>query len=188
LGKPTLSIHDEVLNVANTPAPHMLLYHFNFGWPLADEGTDILWKGSWQSPGGDPKNKIFREGNDFKKCRPPLEQHDGAGEEVAVIDPDVNDVGECVCGLHNSKLGIAVALYFQKNQLPCLTNWQHWGRGEYVTGIEPGTHPPIGQSRARKEDKLIFLAPGEVRSYDIELEIVDNENSIGEFLKKNKLQ
>ena len=91
-----------------------------------------------------------------------------------------------MCGLYNAKLGIALALRFQKEQLPWLTNWQHWGKGEYVTGLEPGTNPPIGQARAMKEGQLIFLAPGAIKSYDIELEIVDNENSIHEFLKKNK--
>jgi len=184
LGKPGLSIHDEVLNVANTPAPLMLLYHFNFGWPLVDEGTEILWNGSWQSPGGDTKTKIFKEGNNFRVCPPPLEQHSGTGEEVAFIDPKADLNGKCSCGLYNSKLGIALALRFQKTQLPWLTNWQHWGKGEYVTGIEPGTNPPIGQSKARKGDQLIFLAPGATKSFDVELEIVDNENSIHEFLKK----
>jgi Domain of unknown function (DUF4432) len=187
LGKATLSIHDEVINVANTPSPHMLLYHFNFGWPLVDEDTDILWKGSWQSAGGDPKTKIFREGNNFRRCPGPLEPHNGTGEEVAFIDPEADKQGKCSCGLRNKKLGIALALQFQKQQLPWLTNWQHWGRGEYVNGLEPGTNPPIGQARARKENTLMFLAPGETKSYDIQLEIVDNENSINEFLKKNNL-
>ena len=41
LGEPIIRIHDAVVNVANTPAPHMLLYHCNFGWPLADEGADM---------------------------------------------------------------------------------------------------------------------------------------------------
>lgn len=188
LGKPGLSIHDEVVNVANTPVPHMLLYHFNFGWPLADEGTDILWKGSWQWFGGQSKTRIFREGNNFRRCPPPLEEHLGTGEEVAMIDPQANVEGICTCGLHNHKLGIALALQFRKEQLPWLTNWQHWGKGEYVTGLEPGTNGPVGQARARKEKQLIFLAPGEVKSYDIQLEIVDNEKSINEFLKKNELQ
>jgi hypothetical protein len=186
LGKASLRIHDEVLNVANTPAPLMLLYHFNFGWPLVDEGTDILWKGSWQSAGGDPKTKIFREGNNFRQCPKPLEQHNGRGEEVAFINPTPDGAGKCMCGLYNPKLGLAVALGFQKQQLPWLTNWQHWGNGEYVTGLEPGTNPPIGQGRAMKESQLIFLAPGAIKSYDIELEIVDNEISIHEFLKKSK--
>ena len=46
LGKPLIRIHDEVTNVGNTSTPHMILYHCNFGWPLADEGSDILWEGA----------------------------------------------------------------------------------------------------------------------------------------------
>jgi hypothetical protein len=42
LGRASIKISDEVINRGNTPAPHMILYHCNFGWPLADEGTDIL--------------------------------------------------------------------------------------------------------------------------------------------------
>ncbi|UCG58855.1 MAG: DUF4432 family protein, partial [Phycisphaerales bacterium] len=49
LGEPTIQIHDVVTNVGNTVTPHMLLYHCNFGWPLVDEGTDIVWKGQCKS-------------------------------------------------------------------------------------------------------------------------------------------
>ena len=185
LGKADISIQDSIVNAGNTPVPHMLLYHFNFGWPLADEGSDILWKGSWQALTGNPT--IFKEGNSFRKCPPPLDQHDGTGEEVAIINPDEDAGGKCACALLNLKLGLAVALHFKKSQLPWLTNWQHWGKGEYVVGLEPGTNPPIGQSKARRQNQLIFLAPGEVKNYEIEMEIIDNENSIHEFLKKTKL-
>ena len=185
LGKASLTIHDSVINVANTPSPHMLLYHFNFGWPLADEGSDILWKGPWTALTANPL--IFKEGNKFRKCPAPLDKHDGTGEEVAIIDPDEDADGKCVCGLVNQTLGLAVALHFKKKQLPWLTNWQHWGKGEYVTGLEPGTNPPVGQTKARNQKQLTFLSPGEIRDYDIHLEIIDNENSIHEFLKKTKL-
>lgn len=188
LGQPFLNIHDEVMNVANTPVPHMVLYHFNFGWPLVDEGTGILWRGSWQSPEGNPEErekKIFREGNNFRRCPPPLDQHSSTGEEVAFINPIPDTDGICTCGLHNSTLGIAVALQWQKEKLPWLTNWQHWGKDEYVTGLEPGTNPPIGQATARRQDQLIQLAPGETRTYDIHFEVLDDETRIREFLKKN---
>ena len=75
---------------------------------------------------------------------------------------------------------------FNKEQMPCLTNWQHWGKGEYITGLEPGTNPPTGQAQARKEKKLIHLEPGQTRVYDLEFEILENEN-IGEFLKQFNL-
>lgn len=182
LGQPYIRIQDEVINRANTPAPHMLLYHFNFGWPLVDEGTDIVWQGSWQARDGGMNAEIFREGNNFRKCPPPLDAHSGGGEAVAFIDATADSNGLCHAGLHNASLGLAVALRFRKDQLPWLTNWQHWGKGEYVTGIEPGTHPPIGQAKARQEQSLIFLEPGESRTYDLTLEVLHTEAAIQDFI------
>lgn len=187
LGQPTIRIHDEVVNRANTPAPHMMLYHFNFGWPLVDEGSDILWKGEWQSMEGDKADKIFKEGKSFRKCPSPTPNHSGTGEAVAAIDVSADHIGNCRCGLYNSKLGLALAIGFKKKQLPWLTNWQHWGKDEYVTGLEPGTNPPVGQAKARKENQLIFLAPGESRSYDVELEVLENEAAINILLKDTPL-
>ena len=116
-----------------------------------------------------------------------MEHHNGTGEEVAIINPDADQAGKCVCALRNQRLGLAVALHFNKTQLPWLTNWQHWGKGEYVVGLEPGTNPPIGQTKARKESQLIFIPPGEAKTYEIDMQIIDNENSIHEFLEKTKL-
>ncbi|MCF0073646.1 aldose 1-epimerase family protein [Dyadobacter sp. CY261] len=186
LGEPKLRIHDEVINKANTAAPHMLLYHFNFGWPLVDEGTDILWNGKWHPRFGDENATIFKEGNAFKKAPAPLESHLGSGEEVALIDVDADIFGDSICGLHNGELGLAVSLKFRKEQLPWLANWQHWGKGEYVTGIEPSTHPLSGQAKAREDGTLIFLQPEETREYDLELSVMTTKEEIEEFeLKVN---
>ncbi len=177
LGKSEIRIHDEITNRANTPAPHMMLYHLNFGWPLIDEGTDILWRGAWKSSSG-IADRIFQEGYNFRKCPAPLESHAGTGEEVAFIDVMADPAGNCICGLHNEQLGIALAIRFKKAQLPWLTNWQHWGTGEYVTGLEPGTNPPIGQAKAREENSLILLAPGECLSYDLDIEVLHDEAGV----------
>lgn len=175
LGQAVIRIHDEVVNRGNTLAPHMLLYHINFGWPLANEGTYILWQGRWHSPTPDGEQKMFKEGQDFRRCAPPQQAHAGGGEDVAFIDVDADSEGNCRCGLHNISLGLAVGVTFRKAQLPWLTNWQHWALGEYVTGLEPGTHPPIGQARARADRTLIWLAPGARRSYDLTIQVLKNQ-------------
>ena len=172
LGQATIRVHDEVTNRANTPAPHMLLYHLNFGWPLVDEGTKLLWEGSWQAREGGINADTFNDENDFKTCPAPLESHNGTGEAVAIIDPVANDTGHCRSGLHNEKLGLMVSVAFQKAQLPWLINWQHWGRGEYVTGIEPSTHPLIGQAQARENKTLIFIEPGTSKMYDLVIDVM----------------
>ncbi|WP_400072853.1 aldose 1-epimerase family protein [Zobellia russellii] len=172
LGQAKIHVHDEVLNRGNQTAPHMLLYHVNFGWPLVDEGTDLLWKGNWESPTPDSERKMFKDEVNFRKCPEPLEAHSGKGEDVAFIDAEADTEGNCHCGIYNEKLNLAVSLRFPKKQLPWLINWQHWGKNEYVTALEPATNPPVGQKKAREDGTLILLEPNESRSYSLELEVL----------------
>lgn len=185
LGDPTIHIHDEVINRGNCPVPHMLLYHFNFGWPLVDEGSRLLWSGSWIPRETGDGNKIFKEGQAFKRCVGPIQDHNGSGEEAAFIDAKSDAEGACSCGIYNESLGIAVSLNFQKDQLPWLTNWQHWGKGEYVTGLEPGTHPPVGQQKARENGQLIFLQPGERKEYNITVKVLNHPTDIDNLLDEH---
>jgi hypothetical protein len=182
LGSPQIRISDMVTNRGNTAAAHMMLYHCNFGWPLVDEGTQIVWKGSCSSRGAEMDNKVFNVNVNYKLCQKPLDSHRGSGEACGFIDVDADENGLCRTGLYNSRLGIAVAIQYSKKQLPWLTNWQHWGYGEYVTGIEPGTNPPIGQSKARQQNQLIILEPGQSREYELQISVLTAEQQIEEFI------
>lgn len=168
LGQPVIKICDEVTNVGNNEIPHMFLYHVNFGYPLIDNGTRLIWSGKWTTP---KKDIIFNDNNNFRLCKPPMNEHSGTGESVAFIDINPDKDGSCCYEVCNENIPLNVAVRFRKDQLPWLTNWQHWGRNEYVTGLEPGTNPPIGQKTARNEGNLILLQPGESRKYEIEFEI-----------------
>jgi hypothetical protein len=181
LGESSIRIHDEVVNRGNTPTPHMLLYHFNFGWPLIDEGTEIIWEGKWHPAKSD--SRIFKEGVNFKTCRAPMEEHNAGGEDVVFIDIASDASGMCQGGLYNRKLDLGVIIRFPKKQLPWLNNWQHFGKGEYVVGVEPATNPVIGQAKAREQNQLIMVAPGETLSYDVELKVLSGDR-MNELLKK----
>jgi hypothetical protein len=183
LGEAAIRIHDVVTNVGNARTPHMLLYHCNFGWPLVDKGTKIVWQGECVSRGSDMDNAIFNDRHDFRTCEGPLEKHRGTGEACGFIDVTPDRAGFCTVGLHNERLGLAMAMRYKKEQLPCLANWQHWGPGEYVTGLEPGTNPPTGQARARVQKRLIYLDPGQTRTYDLEIHVLTREQDIRQFLK-----
>jgi hypothetical protein len=182
LGEPTVRIHDVVTNLGNTPAPHMILYHCNYGWPLVDEGTEIVCKGNWASRGLDMDNAVFNSRRDFQKCSKPLESHRGGGEGCAFIDVTADKKGMCTVGLHNRRLALALVLKYNKKQLPWLSNWQHWGPGEYVSALEPGTNPPIGQAKARAQKTLIHIAPGKSRTYDLEMTVLTDKRQISHFL------
>ena len=171
LGIPEIRINDRVTNRGNGPAPHMLLYHCNMGWPLIDAGTQLNWNGKWESRGNELDNEIFHPGGNFRTCPEPMDSHQNGGEAVAFIDIEPDPSGSCRCSAFNPAIGIGLEISFRKDQLPWLINWQHWGKGEYVTALEPGTNLTVGQSRARKDGTLIILGPGESREYELKLQI-----------------
>lgn len=175
IGSAEIQIQDTVANLGNQKAPHMLLYHINCGWPLIDEGARIIWQGEKKPKATDANNTQFNIKHEFTRCAPPMDEHAGFGEDVAFIDPKADSRGTVVCGYANDDLGLALKITFSKNQLPWLINWQHWGKGEYVTALEPATHPPIGQKNARENGTLILLEPGEKRTYNLKLEVLTGD-------------
>jgi hypothetical protein len=183
LGQAAVRIHDEVINRGNTPCPHMILYHCNFGWPLVDEGVDIVYKGDCGSRGNNSDDNLFNEKHNYKKCSKPLDSHKGFGESCGFIDVKPDKKGMCQIGLANRKLPLALVMRYSKKQLPCLTNWQHWGPNEYVCALEPGTNPPIGQNKAREQKELIVLKPNEKRTYQLEMSVLSELSQIREFVK-----
>jgi galactose mutarotase-like enzyme len=180
IGSAEIHINDQVINRGNSPAPHMLLYHINCGWPLIDDGTRIVWKGEKKPKATDANNTEFNRKHEFTRCAPPMDEHAGFGEDVAFIDPKADVNKQVICGYANDGLGLALRISFSKAQLPWLINWQHWGKNEYVTALEPATHPPIGQAAARENGTLILLEPGESRTYDLRMEVLTGEE-VGNF-------
>ncbi|MBM4143654.1 MAG: DUF4432 family protein [Lentisphaerae bacterium] len=166
-GEAGFRLTDRVTNRGNAPSPHMILYHCNFGWPLVDEGARLFWRGACRPRPSEQDRAVFNESNDYKRCPAPLPQHRGTGEACGFVTPEPETDGWCRAGVRNERLGLTAQVAFRKEQLPCLANWQHWGPGEYVTGIEPGTNFPIGQKGAAGEGTLIMLAPGEARTYEL---------------------
>jgi hypothetical protein len=181
LGSPEIRISDKVTNLGNISVPHMILYHCNFGWPLIDEKTRIIWKGVCKSRGLEMDNEIFNDKVNYKLCQKPLKSHNAGGEACGFIDVKADKRGICKIGLYNSNLKLAVAMEYNKKQLPCLTNWQHWGAGEYVCALEPGTNPPIGQKKARELKQLVYLKPGESRKYELKISVLTDKKQIKEF-------
>jgi len=184
LGRSSIRIQDEVTNQGNTPQPHMLLYHCNFGWPLVDEGVEIVYRGPCKSYGRPQDNKIFNDTWDYKTCSKPLKSHCGTGEGCGVIDVKANKQGLCTVGFANRALNLGVSLTYAKEALPALTNWQHWGPGEYVCALEPGTHPPMGQKAAREQGVLQILKPGQSRQYTLDIDVFNGSDSINRFCKR----
>jgi len=178
LGQPYIGIHDVFLNRGNAPARHCWLLHCNFGWPLVDQGTRLVYRGG-MVPRPDPASKRwFRDERRFRFCSGPVPEHRGAGEACAFVDPPADRGGLCHVGLVNERLALGVEIAYPKEQYPRLTNWQHYGPGgEYVVGLEPmsggmGCGVDVGE-----------LAPGQTRCYDCTLTVRTDKKALREFIR-----
>jgi galactose mutarotase-like enzyme len=71
--------------------------------------------------------------------------------------------------IENPKLGIRASVIYDTEDLPCFTEWINLLEQDYVLGLEPGTHNPIGRAAAKKSGTLVSLLPGEKRTYSVSI-------------------
>ena len=175
LGGRTIAIEDRVENRGFRPTPHMLLYHFNFGWPLLDEGSEFL------APIREIVHAIHAlrdQGTGYRTQGPPQADF---SEQVYQHDVVAGEGGMASALLINPRLGrggLAVRLDYDRAALPCLIEWQCLQSGLYVLGIEPSTNHLLGRSFAEARGELIELQHGEVRRYRTRLGVLDGGEEI----------
>lgn len=172
LGESRLTIHDEVENAGWNPTPHMYLYHVNIGFPVVDEGAELLVPATGVTPRGD----YSAEG--YRRLDAPAPAHYERVYEHGFVS-EAN--GKTPVAIVNRALGLGAYEVFDRTQLPHHFVWRMLGEGQYVVGIEPSTNRTAGRLDARRRGELIILQPGETRTYDLELGALDGPEEIAAF-------
>jgi Domain of unknown function (DUF4432) len=171
-GESRLTIRDEVTNEGFDPTTHMLLYHVNVGWPVVDDGAELVAAASSvRSRDGEPT-----EG--YGTFHGPVA---GYVEQVFEHDLAAEPNGSVPVAVVNRVAGLGAFQVFRRDQLPFHFVWRMLGEGTYVVGIEPSTNRPAGRLDARQRGELIELEPGEARLYELELGALDGEAQIEQF-------
>jgi hypothetical protein len=153
----------------------MLLYHFNFGWPLLDEGAELL------APIRAIVHAVHEpaaQATGYRIQGPPRADF---REQVYQHDVAAGADGMASALLLNPKLGdggLGVRLDYDRNALPCLIEWQCLQSGLYVLGIEPSTNHVLGRRFAEERGELIELQHGESRRYRTRLSVLDGAAAI----------
>ena len=172
VGESRLTVHDEVVNVGHDRTPHMLLYHVNIGWPVVDEGSELLVPATAVEPRGDHPV----EGYDVMTS--PAE---GWIEQVFEHEVAAEADGRVPVGIVNRPLGLGAYEVYRQDQLPHHFVWRTLGEGTYVVGIEPCTNRTAGRLDARARGELIELDAGKSRSYELELGALVGEAALDAF-------
>lgn len=169
----SLRISDQVSNDAHSDWPHMLLYHFNFGWPLIAEGTRISIAYELDGTRVDcatpvPHDDAARQGLDAWDRVDQLSVP-GPEQVFSLSFPPGADVS---VRIESPRAGLAATLRFLSSELPVLYLWKWLRPGANVLGVEPANCPGLrGQARLRDEGGLPILAPDETRTYALRLDI-----------------
>jgi galactose mutarotase-like enzyme len=158
VGSTELSVEDSVTNEGYADTPHMILYHANLGWPLVEDGAELVVPSTHVEPRDDDAKGGLTT---WATVHPPVP---GMREQVFLHRFPTDD--DVTASITNRRLGLAAELRFHSSQLPVLYQWKLLAEGTYVVGLEPANCAVVsGRSAARAAGELPVLEPGERRDY-----------------------
>jgi hypothetical protein len=176
-GDNKITIKNSIENYGFRSEPLMLLFHFNLGYPLLDENAELVISTEELIP----RDKEAGRGADkYSRFQPPTPNY---AEQVFYHNLKAGRDGSTSLALINKKLGLGVALHFNKTQLFNFTQWKQMGEGDYVLGLEPCNCYVGGRLDARKNGTLQYIAPGETKNFDLTIELLKGMEEIKRLMK-----
>jgi len=184
LGEAKLWIDDVVENLGYQRTEHMILYHINAGFPLLDEGAQLI----------SPTVEVKAYDEEAEKGKPAHANFSapvpGCKEQCFYHSMKADKEGKVLAGLVNRRFnngqGFGLYVKYALEELPNLTEWKMMGEGLYVVGIEPTNCLVEGRAKERQSGTLQFLEPGEKREYHLELGVLSSIEEINTFAAQVK--
>jgi len=175
MGASHLLIEDSVRNEGFKPAPHMLLYHCNFGFPVVSPDSVLVMRDDSVEPRDDTARKDFER---HTRLDPPQADY---AEQVFFHRPQADAGGMAQAAIVNRALSFGAYVRYRSAELPHLWQWKMMGAGEYVCALEPANHIGAKRSVLRADGQLRILAPGEELRYHVEIGALADGDAIRQF-------
>jgi uncharacterized protein DUF4432 len=181
LGSSSVALVDTVRNDGWFETPHQLLYHFNLGYPLLDEGAELL-----ASVEEEPESLGYSAtaesagGADWRSVSAPLPGFTFEGYNVSLRAGVDNKVAVALVN-RRLRAGIGFYLRYDRRQLPAYLAWRMMREGLYAVGLEPATNPFGDPHELIERGYPIMLAPGEARTYELEFGLLAGGDEIDAF-------
>jgi Domain of unknown function (DUF4432) len=181
LGGTSVTLADTVTNDGWFETPHQLLYHFNLGYPLVDEGAQLLASVEEEpKPLGYSTDAGGAEADDWRSVTAP---RPGFTFEGYVVSLRSGADGRTGVALVNRGLrgGLGFYLRYDPRPLPAYLAWRMMREGLYAIGLEPSTNPFGNPSELIEQGYPIMLEPGESRTYELEFGVLVGAEEIDAF-------
>ncbi|MEM8495810.1 MAG: aldose 1-epimerase family protein [Planctomycetota bacterium] len=156
MSAPRVHLLERIENRDDTPTEFQVLYHFNLGAPVLEEGCQLRVPARSVAARDAEAQRGLATWSSYPSPSP------GYREQVFYVLPEPDASGRCQAVLCCPAQRPRFVVGFAPSDLPCLTVWkQAGGLAEgYVTGIEPGTSYPNPRPFEREHDRVPILAPG----------------------------
>lgn len=175
-GEPCFTVADVAENRGFSPEPLMLLYHFNFGYPLLSEAAYAVLPVEATEYLTPPAREEPEAYTSFQAPAP------GYAERTYLHRMQALPDGSTFALFVNSSLSLGVALEYSVRALPYLMQWKMMAAGDYVCAFEPATSRPEGRRIARERGQLTQLLPQQSQEIRLSLRILDGGAEIRTYL------
>jgi len=179
LNSASLTIKDVVENQGRHVSPLMVLYHFNFGFPLLSSRAKIYARSKRVEPVNDLSAESLHEWDIFD-----LPQGD-RDERVYFHDLEENSSGNATVVLANDgdNPTWGIALRYDPSTLPRFNQWKMSSINHFVLGLEPANCNTLGRAHERSQGTLQFLDPGERREFNLELRVLEDAQQVQDAIR-----
>ena len=183
LGASYLKISDTVENRTYSTVPHMMLYHFNVGFPILSEESRLLLN-VVETIGRDEVSTLALD--QWERFEPPAI---GRDHQLFYHRPRPDGSGMAHVALVGCAADEPVAVYlsYSHETLPWFANRKCMQSGNYVTGLEPANAWVEGRAVEREAGRLRFLEPWESVAYTVEFGVLAGEAAIDDFAARHGL-
>ena len=186
LGAGGFQIRDTVRNLGFAPQPLMLLYHFNFGFPLLSSSARVVGPITKSVP----RDEEARKDRGVEECLTFPEPVQGYAEKVFFHTLAAQKDGRTFIALVNRDTGdgqpLGIVMRWNSGELPTFTQWKMPCKGFYVLGLEPGTITPIGRGPLRQQGALPMIDGQSSYDVTIDFEVLDTVAEIEAIEKEAK--
>jgi hypothetical protein len=179
----SFTLHDVVENQGFKDSPLMVIYHFNFGFPLLTERSSVYGPSKAVEPINDFSAQTKDLWNEFEV--PQM----GIQERVYFhqMQPDANGKVTVVLVSDRDNPVFGIAMTYNSANLPEFNQWKMTGTNHFVLGLEPGNCRTQGRAAERARGTMQTLSPGERRDFRIELKVLEGTEQVAAAIKTGTL-
>ncbi len=187
LGGSSFRMVDVVTNDGWFPTYHQQLYHMNAGFPIVDDGSEVL-ASTLREP--DTMNFSTEEQTAAEGAvslwRTATAPRPGFTHEGYVVEMRPDEKGWVSVAIVNRRLrpelgGLGVYLRYDATALPVYIGWRMMREGLYALGMEPATNPFGNPKDLVEQGFPLIMQPGDRRRYEIEYGILVGADAIESF-------